>query len=468
MQRKLTLFFLALYPVAPSFFKILGLDSGVILAIAYCCSIYFIIGISQKKIKIYKKDATLLLICFLFIMIPLIAHGDFFRLIRDFLERVVLVLVLVDFFKNNNNVEKSLKILIIVALVFSIIGIIESLTATNVFTILYNSSGSDIGPELQYRGGIARSETVFGHAITYGVYLTIMALLTSMKINESKSKLFRLSYLFIIVNLILTISRVPIIVFFFMQLLLLFFFGKKLMVKSIIKGIAIAIAVMIIASLIPGLLNIIQTSLLAAAAVFSENALNRVSASIGTGNPFAYRLELLNTIPQYIEGHYLLGRGINYTLTFTMFGHHYYSIDNAILVWMLHHGILGAIGYILPSVLTLVFGIKCYIKDRNDKIAICLALCAAAHILDLLSVAQMGEYRIVLILFALSIAHYNNFYKRKMLNGNHSSVVVRPSGTESKLKTNIAVSAKDESTAKVVEQKIVEELKERIILGGNI
>ena len=50
----------------------------------------------------------------------------------------------------------------------------------------------------------------------------------------------------------------------------------------------------------------------------------------------------------------------------------------------------------------------------------------------------------------------------KFILENHSSVVVRPSGTEPKLKTYIAVSAEDEKTAKEVEQKIVAELKKRI------
>lgn len=411
----ITLIFAALYPIAPGYFKIAGLDSGVALALGYAF-VYLICKVLEgESFRVSKRILRLIVTALLLIMIPLVTSVDVPRIIRTAIEYGVIPIYLYDYADDQNKIRELFDCLILVAAVMSIIGTIEFFTKTSIFTALYNSGNrTDLAPDLQVRGNFVRSETTFGHAISYAIYLSFCGLIALQRVLTTPKRLYCIEYLLILLNLILTVSRAPILIFFVVQLVLLGLNGRTQLIKycgRVAAVIAIVIAALKIVA--QQFFEQLQSIFDIVLAVFSESAAKRVG-DVSNANPFEYRLGLLKVIPPIIKNKLLLGNGSFYQIHFSLFGHTYSSVDNAYLTWLVHYGLIGLIGYLIPIIVVFCAGVRMR-KYSNGKILICIAI---VYIANLFSVAAMYEYKAFIIIYSLALCESLSFIKnnKRLIN----------------------------------------------------
>lgn len=403
--------YLMLYPIAPGFFKIFGFDSGVILTFVFC--FLFVLFRVKTPIRIKKTNISFVSRYLFFLMIPLIFHGEITRLIRVLFEYGIAVLIMLYNFDSKKKIDKAINTLIVVATVMCFFGIYEFFFGNNLFSFLFNGSALDLSPDLQMRGRFARSETTFGHAITYSIYMSFIGLLASYRCFVKKQRKYLLPYIFIVLNIILSISRGPILFFLVSQVILLYFSGLKTLVKTIGKAaIIVLLSFMLLSWILPSFFEGIRGILIMVLAVFSENAAQQVGY-ITNANPFTYRLELLKVIPHYFKGYLLFGHGGSERVMFSMFGLNYYSIDNAYLAWIMKYGLVGLMGHLIPLYIIIIRTMSQ--RKKHNEYAPFIAI-SVDYLLNLFSVAQMGEYRVWILLFSLIISCINLTKKAYAVN----------------------------------------------------
>lgn len=406
MIKKITLIFIALYPIMPDYFRLLSLPSGAVVA----CLFFALSCLNKDRLfTVRKKDAITCGIPTALMCIPYIFHGEYSTAVKCIIEYMFVFLLLCRYFTTKARVIEALDILVTVSVVMCFFGMFEFATGRSLFEGLYSGVSTDLSPALQMRGPFARSEATFGHSITYAIYLSICALTDSVFIIKTRKKKYKFYYIVLVATLFMTISRAPIILFVFGQLLLLYMFGFDKFIKTLFKAIiCLGFAFAIVSAFMPSIFSTVQYMFNIVLAIFSENAALQVG-SIQNANPFEYRLELLSVIPQYIRQAWLFGRGSSTSFEFQMLGHTYYSIDNAYLVWLFKYGLFGLLGNLIYFIDIFIFGCKQGKKDGFMKLFFVIAI---IYFLNLFSVAQMSEYKLWIIMVSIAYNLYRLNHKQ--------------------------------------------------------
>lgn len=400
MIRRITLIFIALYPIMPDYFRILGLPSGAVVA----CIFVILSCISGRNMLIVrKKDAIIATAVTMIICIPYIYHGEYTTAIKCVVEYFLVFLALCRYFCTKERIIEALDIVVTIATLTCVFGLFDFCTGKSLLWCFYNGTTTDLTPALQIRGVFARSEAMFGHAITYAVYLSMCALIDSVFIFETKKRKYKVYYCILTLTLFTTMSRAPIILFIIGQLLLTYMFGFTKFIKTLAKaGVGLALGLVFISSIFPNAFSIMQYMWNLLLALFSEDAALQIG-NIQNANPFEYRLELLKIIPKYIQESWFLGRGASLSFTFEILGHTYYSIDNAYLVWMFKYGLIGLLGNMVYFFYLAVMGLK---QRKHTDIFKMFLVIDIVYILNLFSVAQMSEYKLWIVLFTIAYNLY--------------------------------------------------------------
>jgi hypothetical protein len=332
--------------------------------------------------------------------------GDSLKaLISILLENVLLFYFLVKRFLDPEVFDKAIHILIITAFILGLLGLIEGLSGFNIFSLLdLKVRDNIVGSAMYERMGTNRVESSFGHPIGFGLYLTLMLPLVLYSANHGQ-RLALITFFLLIINLLLTISRGPLIAFLvvFMIYLLVSNLKSKLIAFYLISVFLISAGLYCtnVENKLTKLVKNIPLSIISL--VDQKHSVRNFGAN---QDPFDYRLLIVNLAVEKMKNNYWFGLGMGYFRT------HYFgqtakygkifSIDNNYLLNFLELGIIGALAIILLIFKFLSLCLAGPQKRRKlDGIGFYLFLSLLGYYLSLTTVAALNSDRILWVFLAL-------------------------------------------------------------------
>ena len=217
--KKIIFAYVLIYPVLPLH---VGFDLGgglPVFTIGRIVSIALFLlllskGVLLKIIKEFlEKSFVRNILLFLFFTMGLTAFfsalsfkATLFFIVSFFLERIFFAIIVFHIIDNEKDENKLVKGIVIVAFIISIIAIVEKITGVNIYSLLptFNADMAYAVTQ-QMREGAIRVRSTFDHAITCGVYLSMVIPLAIMQIKNRK-KLF-IVLISIVLAIVFTQSR---------------------------------------------------------------------------------------------------------------------------------------------------------------------------------------------------------------------------------------------------------------------
>lgn len=408
-QKNIIFFLLGLYTILPDYFKIAGQNSALICA-AIIIGIYFLLSFRSIS-RIDKRIAGFCSVYFFLAGLIHIIHGEWSQAIRVVLEYCILFIIVYSLIKSKDDYKKMIDIIIGFALIEAITTYIHFFTDFNIFSLIQSSnlSAFSLDSATQYRNGMIRVEGSFGHAITYAIYISICACLCLYMYNEYKKRKYLIFYFMCVLSLVMSISRMPILVFLGSQFIYLMALDYKKTFRIIGKTLLILVPSIVILSVaLPDVFKMLTGIVGLVSDVFSATGLSGLS-TFETESAFTYRAEMIRVLPELIKQSPLFGiGGASYrssSFYFLIGGTRQTSIDNEYLHHLLLYGFWG-----LAGMLWWVFGpihqSKMSIRRcMNEKsLPLFKIMIIFVYAMNLFSVAMMFEYKLIIVIYAIFLA----------------------------------------------------------------
>lgn len=385
------------------------------------------INILIKTIKQDKFTKYMLL----FILANLVSIIFNFRissiadLIAFTLEKILLYYIIIINIRSKKQLEEFINIIIYSASILCILGIIEYILQFNLFSLLNITNDSSVLTYDPYlRMGSLRVMTSFGHALAYGMYLTLVLPLVIYKIkltkgkNNEKACLYIFMLIILLINIFLTSSRSILIVVATQYFILFMFKNIKNKIKDVLTAIAI-IFILFTATQMPVVneISIVKT--------IDNNFKSLSDTFLGTNyisdfgrndEPFTYRLILIEEAINRKGKEFLVGTGVNsmnenpikriswrlnpWNDNVVVFK----SIDNYYLLKYFESGVIVLVSILLLFIAILINLFKNY---RKDKLYIFLFTAFIGYMIELTMVDEIGTIQYMFILLSLYSVNYN-------------------------------------------------------------
>lgn len=371
--------------------------------------------------KIYKwKLPTLMVPYFLYTGIYAIMYfteAGIFKAGTYVITSIAIPFLIVGLVNDRYKFHKAIDILIDGGFLLAIIGVIEAIIKVNFIQPLAGSADINFFHEVRY--GLLRIMTTFGQPIAYGIYQVFITALIIYRLNTSeitgrKRKFLHVCYALSVLNVILSVSRIPILACIILHILLLYKSSKKKFINYMILGIVIILFSAMLSDALGINIPFISDLLETVDVLLSGS--ESTSSTIGVGN----RFDLWAWVYLSMGDAWIWGKGIT-----TEFAYKVYewqtktSIENQYLYILYHNGIVGLAILILHYVTTLVYAKKsdkiygCSLDENQISFNGMMFVLMFVYYICEFGVQESDMTRIYVIMISLLIS-YNRVFKWEM------------------------------------------------------
>ena len=361
--------FIFIYPITPWYITFGPLNLVNIVSMIFIA--FWIVG-SNMRIANFSRTNAFFWIYLLVYSVQALIDTSLVKAIAYIIAQLTVCLIVYTEMRKRKIFVEALHMLVYAAGILSVIGLVEEVTRTNIFHIISRLPSSSFYTEI--RLGIYRIETSFSHPIVYCAYLCFIAGLLNYLINneieKKRRRIFRIIYILVIINALLTMSRSTLFVLLLEQMILGYMTGGIKFSKKILLALAFLIFILVISSAL-GLSYIskIKDIWYMYLAIFHVNYSSMYSTSFGMNESgIGNRLELFTWVADAVKGHELFGMGTsanfaysvkavestwNYSYTWTKT-----SIENEYLYNYFIHGLVGILTFVLNICGVIIYAIK--------------------------------------------------------------------------------------------------------------
>lgn len=402
-RQKLWTYLVAILCVVPTYANIGPISiQNILLVLFYICTIHWY-GISKGKLKYAFCAIPAFTLFWIVWLVQSTADSGFATAGMQIFHFVAFWATVAAVLKTEEQVDQLIHSLISITFWLCLLGILEEFTHVNIFS-QWLGGGSIYSEE---RMGMNRIYSTFTHPISYGIFLSMIAVLTLYMINKYKDKRLYFNFALILINLCFTISRSPIVVGIISVILMMIISGMVKFNKITRKRFAIflGIVVLLVVSplLFPSILNFFSQMFRSVAAVFDSNVKADMGSAEGDRKKlYAWTMELL-------RGHYIFGKGTKAVFRYVIASRPWgdlvkVSVENQYLYVLFLHGIVGLVTYLLSLINIVIFFIKGLFKRYNDTMMKAGFVIVFLYLIMFFSTAESSENTMWYTVLAMGIA----------------------------------------------------------------
>lgn len=406
-------FTIFLYPILPQYIYVVGGINVVNMLLAVFCFIYiFMYG---KICRIALKDSIIFYWIFMTMMtMRYFLDAGFLKAVTYAMSFIFLPLFCISVIDTKIKFVKVIDTLIAAGFFLGILGLIESAVRFN-FIQMFADSGTEFFYEIRY--GLLRIMTTFGQPIAYGLYqVFIVALINYRRGIEHNRKYLNVCYVISVLNIFLSVSRIPILAYIIVQILLIYRRSKKKSMNYLVFAYVVSLIGVTIGTSF-GLKIPLVDDLLQTANQLLSGSTSSSSTTVGVGN----RFDLWTWVYLSMGNNWIWGNGV-----VTRFAYKVYewqtktSIENQYLFILWHNGLVGLVLLILSYVSTLQFSWKrryCYMDQVREDLSFnyTVFILMLVYYIAELGVQETDLTRMYSVMISVLIA-YNRIADRTALN----------------------------------------------------